>query len=74
MKAKLILSALAVSLLALSSCKKDYNCNCSIGGFSGDGEKYYDVTKGDAESKCEEYEADAQAINSSFTCKVVEAE
>lgn len=74
MKVKLILSVLAVSLLALTSCKKDYNCVCSYGGFSAESETYTDVTKSDAESRCDEYEAEVQQSASGITCSINEAD
>lgn len=74
MKVKLILSLAVVSLLALSSCKKDYNCVCSYAGISADSELYTDVTKGDAESRCEDYEAEVQQAVSGISCTINEAE
>lgn len=72
MKVKYILSVLAVSFLALTSCKKDYNCVCGAGGVNFDSETYYDVKKSDAESRCSDYENEAQQYNSSITCSINE--
>lgn len=72
MKVKLILSVFAISLLTLTSCKKDYNCTCSSGGVSVDSETYYGVKKSEAESNCENYESDVQQYNSSITCAINE--
>ena len=74
MKVKLILSVAAISLLALTSCKKDWNCTCKSGGFSVDAEMYEDETKKNAESKCADYEEDAQAsFGSGVSCSINEA-
>lgn len=75
MKVKLILSVLAVSFLGLTSCKKDWNCTCKVGGFSVDAETYKDETKNNAKSKCADYEAEAQeSFGSGVSCTINEAE
>jgi hypothetical protein len=47
MKKTLLLGALV--LLGFSSCKKDYKCTCTVGGFSNTVE-YNDLTKDEAET------------------------
>lgn len=74
MKKKLFFSLLTISLLALTSCKKDYNCVCSAGGFSAESETYENVKKSDAESRCEDYEEDVQSVNSSVSCSINETD
>jgi uncharacterized membrane protein len=75
MKVKLILSVMAVSFLALTSCKKDWNCTCKAGGFSLDAETYKDETKNNAESKCADFETEAQnSFGSGVNCSINEAE
>lgn len=74
MKVKLILSVVAVSFLALTSCKKDWNCTCKAGGFSIDAETIKDETKNNAEAECDDIEADAQSsFGSGVNCSINEA-
>ena len=57
-----------ITLAALASCKKDYTCNCSAGGYTVVAETYTSVTKSDAESKCGEYEAEAKLVVPDASC------
>ena len=43
-----------VAILALSSCKKIYTCECSAAGASASVEYEDKMTKKDAEEKCDE--------------------
>ncbi|HOY33409.1 MAG TPA: hypothetical protein PKW80_16135 [Bacteroidales bacterium] len=53
-KLALISAGLFIVAIALSSCKKDYTCECTVGGVSV---KYTieKTTKADAETKCNTY-------------------
>ena len=48
----------ALALLALSSCKKDYTCECVLDGSATTSETYLfkNVTEKDAVSKCDNYD------------------
>lgn len=61
MKTIKIFALTVFGTIALASCKKDYTCNCSSGGFTVVAETYTSVTKSDAESKCADYETDVNA-------------
>lgn len=74
MKITKMLGVLTISLIALSSCKKDYDCMCEAGGIGVDAETYENVTKVDAEEKCDDYEEEVKEdISNDITCSVNEA-
>ncbi len=58
MKTKLLLMIATVGILSFSSCKKDYECECTWptnpGYYDSDVYTYSNVTKGDAEDACDE--------------------
>lgn len=52
MKKVIGIAAFAVlGMVALSSCKKDYTCECTVGG-STSSTVYEDIKKSDAEDAC----------------------
>jgi hypothetical protein len=56
MKAKMFFVAAAVAMISLSSCKKDYECECeySMGGVTASQTyTFNDVKKDDAEASCD---------------------
>lgn len=54
MKFKLILSVGVLGLLALTSCKKDWNCTCSNIPFIGSNTtEHNDMTRSDAREECD---------------------
>ncbi|MNK01937.1 hypothetical protein D3C87_197520 [compost metagenome] len=63
---KLALVAFGVSLFAMTSCKKEYTCTCTVsaGGFSGSASTTIKDTKKKAKDACEK-ENDATT-----TCKI----
>ena len=70
MKTIKIFALASFGIIALASCKKDYTCNCSSGGFTVVAETYTSVSKKDAESKCSDYEKDAQQIVENASCSI----
>lgn len=69
MKTKMFFVAAAVALISLSSCKKDYVCECeySQGGATGTATyNFNDAKKKDAESSCD------AAEESGWTCTLSE--
>lgn len=70
MKLKSIFVIAAVTLISLSSCKKDYACVCSAFGLSGEAEVIENSTKKDAESRCEEIEKASKETVASATCSI----
>ncbi|MEQ1732148.1 MAG: hypothetical protein ABL940_00655, partial [Bacteroidia bacterium] len=61
---KLVLVA-AVAVVALSSCKKDYKCECTTGGITISGGTFK-AKKADAEASC-------NVTTTGTTCKAVKA-
>ena len=51
-KVSLVLGVLFLMTLALSSCKKEYTCTCTMSGVSTDF-TIAKTTKSDAKTKCE---------------------
>ena len=69
MKKVIGVAAFAVlGMVALSSCKKDYTCECTIGG-STSSTVYEDVKKSDAESSCTALSNTAAIIGGSCSLK-----
>lgn len=66
---KKIVAIAALGVFALSSCKKDYTCQCTSAGYSFD-EPYTAIKKKDAEDKCEKKQTEIQTVNSSVTCSL----
>lgn len=56
---KLVVVAAVAALGMMTSCKKEYTCECKLSGFiSGTvSEKYSKMKKKDAEKKCDENDA-----------------
>lgn len=67
MKKLFVLSALSV--FALSSCKKDYTCECTSIGFNQPF-KYEDYKKKDAVETCEAQEKALKALHSDVVCNL----
>lgn len=69
MKTKMFFVAAAVAMISLSSCKKDYVCECeySMGGVTATQEyTFNDVKKDDAETSCD------NAAQSGWSCTLSE--
>ena len=65
MKKMIGVAAFAVlGVIALSSCKKDYNCVCTVGGVS-DSTVYKDMKKSDAEAACASKNSTAALVGGS---------
>ena len=60
---KLVLVA-AVAVVALSSCKKDYVCQCTSGSITAKGSTVYHDTKKNADKNC-------TSTVSGITCEAV---
>jgi hypothetical protein len=67
-KMALILGIAFLSGIALSSCKKEYTCNCTASGGSTATYTYKD-TKKNAKEICDEWEADA-GFGLVWTCEL----
>ena len=74
MKTKYILCLLGVSLISLTSCKKDWNCNCSASIITIEAENYENITKSDAESRCSDTQDDLRSAfnNNEISCSISE--
>ena len=55
-------------LFVVSSCKGDYNCDCTYGGFTITSAQYYDVAKSDAQSSCDAVQSNLQIGDPSASC------
>jgi hypothetical protein len=53
-KVSFILGALFLLTVAMTSCKKDYTCVCTVGGISVN-YTIANTTKSDAKTKCDTY-------------------
>ena len=76
MKKKMFFVAAAVAVLSLSSCKKDYTCECttSLGGITTSASTTINDTKSNAEEACENGSSTSTVagIESSVTCEIVD--
>ncbi len=66
---KKVFAVAALSVFALTSCKGDYTCDCTIDGNSYTFE-YTDVKKKDAEDTCDQQEATYSQGGNSVTCEL----
>ncbi len=70
MKKIIVFGAFAVlGVVALSSCKKDYTCTCTINGSSAS-TTYKDVKKKDAEASCESLETTSKILDPGASCSI----
>lgn len=73
---KLFLSLAAISLLALTSCKKDWTCECTTTaiGISASASTTIKDTKSNAKEDCEagSTTSNAAGFESKTECKIVE--
>ena len=70
MKKVILAASFAVlGMVALSSCKKDRTCECTVLGQTADAETYLDSTKKDAEAKCDLLNAQAATFAGSCSLK-----
>lgn len=67
---KKIIVTLIVGLVVLSSCKRDWACNCSSGGSTTQIESYSGLKKKDAEVKCADVQKDFEEFNANLSCEV----
>lgn len=61
---------LFTGMMILSSCKKDWSCNCTNGNGAVPIESYSGLTKKDAQSKCDNVQKDFQEFNANLTCEI----
>jgi hypothetical protein len=75
MKKKMFFVAAAVAVLSLSSCKKDYTCDCDItvlGMTQSSSTDILDSSKDDAETACDDLETEANTALSEASCTLNE--
>ncbi len=68
-KLSFLLGVLFVASLSLTSCKKDWNCDCTVDGETETIATYTDVNKGDAKDACEVWNGLAKAVGGSCEIK-----
>lgn len=57
MKTKLFFVAAAVAMISLSSCKKDWTCECDVESGGSATYEFKDTKKKDAEEACDEWDS-----------------
>ena len=67
MKKLFIIVAVAGLAISSSSCKKDYTCECTYGGFSSSTE-IKDAKSSEAEETCDNLEAVHKAFHTDASC------
>lgn len=75
MKGKFMFALAAVGMLALTSCKKDWNCDCEYtvdGTTLEGGVEIQDASKSDAEDTCDSFETTSSAAGQSWDCTLTE--
>ena len=70
MKGKVFLTLGVLGLLALSSCKKDWECKCEVLGTSQTMKTIENKNRSDAREECEEYTELTTLLDSNSTCDV----
>ena len=71
MKKSILITTLAAFFVVLTSCKRDWVCVCSFGGFSAESEKYLDTFKKEAKNQCRDLEGDLQEeLGPGVSCEV----
>ena len=71
MKKYIAISAFAVlGVVALSSCKKDWTCSCTINGTTGSAATYKDTKKSDAKASCDALQSLAIIGDPSASCSI----
>ncbi len=69
MKKALLIGSLGVfGVMALASCKKDYTCDCTIGGQTSSSQ-IKDAKKKDAEKACDALSVTAAIVGGTCTLK-----
>lgn len=66
---KLVLAVAALGLVSLTSCKKDYKCECSGGSAPAISYPFNKMKKSDAQSACDTYNATFKIAGGSCTLK-----
>lgn len=67
--------AAAVAMISLSSCKKDYVCECDYeyaGQTMAASTEINDAKKDDAESACDSFESQTESAGGTATCTLSE--
>lgn len=75
MKTKLLFIGLLLGAASLTSCKKDWNCDCeySQDGVTLEGSaEFKDVSKKDAEEACDSFESTSSMAGQSWDCTLSE--
>lgn len=57
-------------VIALSSCKKDWTCTCTVNGVTGTAATYKDTKKSDAKASCDSVESLSKLIDASASCSI----
>lgn len=71
MKKSILIATLAAFFVTLTSCKRDWVCVCSLGGFSAESEAYVDTFKKEAKDECRDLEGDLQnELGQGVSCEV----
>jgi len=69
MKKLLTILALSIFVLAFTSCKKDFTCECTVDGDTQNVE-YKSVKKSDAKKSCEEVETTWKGLGAEASCNL----
>lgn len=64
--------AAAVAMISLSSCKKDYECNCTVDGMTIPTISINDAKKDDAQTTCDQAETTYASGGASASCALSE--
>lgn len=75
MKTRLFFAAAAVAVISLSSCKKDYTCECDweyMGQSTTATTEINDAKKKDAEEACDSFETQTESAGGSASCTLSE--
>jgi hypothetical protein len=66
---KKVFAIVAVAgLFVVTSCKGDYNCDCTYGGFTQTYAQYINIKKSDGETSCNAAQTSLQIIDPSASC------
>jgi hypothetical protein len=76
MKKKMFFVAAAIAVLSLSSCKKDYTCDCEVSALGatvpGSSENINDSSQSDAQQICDDKEEELSTSEATISCTLTE--
>jgi peptidoglycan hydrolase CwlO-like protein len=76
MKKKVFFVAAAIAVLSLSSCKKDYVCDCEVSALGitvpGSSVNINDARENDAQQECDDLEDELSSSQASVSCTLSE--